>query len=231
MNDDTLDILTAWWSPAGWLRLVWSAWVDPLWYWLHVRPRLGDRRTQALTSLQATLGALIVTLAIAALVGGVAAAAGAAVDWRDLFLSGMRGLFLVVAISLFGGGAPLIAICGVAFGAALSIAAGTVQEEISPLMLGTLLAIVVALSGGVFAGVHRGMRFGVGGALFAAAILGLVLLVQAGWVAGLVGTILMAAGIYLGSHWATRQVADDKTREELARANPPQAGRPPRVKR
>jgi len=52
------DLLARWWWPGQWLHIVWGVWVDQVWYWQNVQPKLNDRRRVWGVFAQSVLGTI-----------------------------------------------------------------------------------------------------------------------------------------------------------------------------
>ncbi len=90
-----------WWWPGQWLSIVYGVWLDQLWYWRIVQPRMEKRWWLIL--LQAVLGSALVALGLALAWGGLLSFLGRPVDWPltiRLTLTGApSGFLLALAMS------------------------------------------------------------------------------------------------------------------------------------
>jgi len=68
-----------WWWPGRWLSIVYGVWIDPLWYWRNVRPRI-ERQYWSLL-IQGVLGSGIVAVGLALGLNCLLAAWGRSIDW------------------------------------------------------------------------------------------------------------------------------------------------------
>ena len=97
-KQDNDNILSPWWWPIYWLRIVYSIWFDQLWYWDNVEPQLKDKQRRKTIFVQSILGTFIVTSAISFVIVSLLAITSVQIDlkWALLgFFSGMLGSILL----------------------------------------------------------------------------------------------------------------------------------------
>ncbi len=82
VNSDTQDPLARWWWPGQWLHIVYGIWVDQLWCWQNVWPKLSDRRQVWSIFLQSWLGSVIVTLLLLGVTLGIMGTNLGKVRWQ-----------------------------------------------------------------------------------------------------------------------------------------------------
>jgi hypothetical protein len=216
--------LAKWWWPGQWLRIVYSIWLDQLWYWQNVRPQLYGLSGWKLF-VQAMLGTLLLQLTLA-LVLGIFIGTILYIDWRLL------GILTSISV-LLGSLAGIInrangLVLGVVFTNLLTTLAVFQQstshsevaqlvEQVDPVWGGI---IVGGLSGGLGIGLVIGIQTGSkeiskGLGTFLLAIMLAITFVN-DLVTGITFAIFLTLGIYLGGLWSTRQVRDAETRRRLA---------------
>ncbi len=225
MNDKTKDPLARWWWPGQWLYIVYGIWIDQLWYWQNVRPRLRGRLGGPLY-IQGMLGAtLVVTFATLAIVV-LSSIAGAEIHWNTLVMSVTLGLIGSIVLGMMrvidqGLSASLI------YGVTLSIVVSTLLVIFSGSLDDTVLKLqssAVSVIWGVFWGIAfsiaryliKGVPSGVNVDIFLVAAICTTAAMQSGVMTGIVTAIGFGAGYYLGGKWAIRQVPDKEARRRLA---------------
>jgi hypothetical protein len=88
----TIDLLSRWWWPGQWLRIVWAVWTDQLWYWQNVLPQLQGKRAASFF-FQALFGSGILAIGPALVAGVIVDTIAIHVDWELWalgFLAGCR---------------------------------------------------------------------------------------------------------------------------------------------
>lgn len=74
-----MDAFRRWWWPGQWLSIVYGVWVNQLWYWQHIRPRLDKHGWLILP--QAFLGGILAAVVLQVFFEIVLSLAGRPVDW------------------------------------------------------------------------------------------------------------------------------------------------------
>ncbi len=101
MSEPARDTLAHRWWPGQWLRIVYAVWLEPAWYWYHVRPRL--RRGQPGrwgVYAQGVAGLALANLALSAALAGLLTAAGVGVGWERLVAGVLAGMFWGIIFGL-----------------------------------------------------------------------------------------------------------------------------------
>jgi hypothetical protein len=251
MNDKTRDALTRWWWPGQWLRIVYGMCVDQVWYWQNVRPRLGNWPEGRKVLIQALLGNAVVTVLLSIILGTALLVAGVHLNWGVGFL-GMIAWLIAVAVGLVViptrgaqkidyvvvSGTFVSLLGGLGFG--LRFGSMGMQETWfglpGSLGLGIVLGLLAGICDGVRLGIVEGRRLAAVKDLALGFFLAFALVMFVALdafvypsVAALLGTLVLAIlsvipGGYLGSRWATRQVAEESLRMRLANPDSTSAG-------
>ena len=240
MNDDIGDEFARWWWPGQWLHIVYGVWIDQLWYWQNVRPRLRGRTQGWKIFVQGMLGTALIGLAFAVIVGIVSQLELS----RWIFLVPVVASCIVLGIVL-GIGAV---VAGWAFdittrGSGISFTFGKVADSvIIGMWIGTAFTVAILSLplefpigglGSISSNLNLVALATIGGASGIALSVGdghrqgllqsLLIALLAGWFIGPGGIVVHIAtgavvglSYYLGNRWATRQIPDEETRKRLA---------------
>lgn len=242
----TPDPLSHWWWPGQWLRLVWGIWVDPLWYWRNVRPRLQSALFGIAVLAQGIAGSLIVALFIALMMSFVTQETGDLHYWAQtiqriglaLVLALGMSAFLALAAKVFDALDPTVQrssgvrineliVRSIALSLLLCSTLGsrTIETEIARSINGALgirmlFVSIAAVLMGITFGISEGVTTGQGRGLFWCIILTLlssfVISRDTGILLSIWAGIWFSSGLYLGGYWATRQIDDPSLRKSLA---------------
>ncbi len=235
MNDRTKDPFACWWWPGQWLHIVYGIWIDQLWYWQNMRPRLHGRTKGWGIWAQGMLGAGIIGFALAAFAGVILSVIGTQVRWEFLFPAVAIGIGLGVGLGMLGVVASIGAgmVTGIVTAVCLSTMFGVsagwggTQDMIlgnaqSFTILSVIGPIVMTISLGVGRVVFEGDKWSVPESLIVAILMfgatltysqvpkPEVIIAQA---------VAIGAGLYLSGRWAARQVPDNELRKRLANPN------------
>jgi len=230
MNNEAEDALSRWWWPGQWLRIVYGVWIDQLWYWQNVRPRLRGRLRGWGIWTQGMLGAGLTAFAVVAIIGVVSSVAGIQVKWQFLFptvamgivagmVFGMLGLIIGITTSMVVGMAGclcfgvLLGVLILRVGVNSDVILGTGQSATSLRLVGVGL---IAVSAGLTRVLVEGRRWNLLESLLGAVFAGLVFGQMMRIGEGIAAAAIFILGIVAGERWATRQVPDDESRRRLA---------------
>jgi hypothetical protein len=216
MNDDIGDEFARWWWPGQWLHIVYGVWIDQLWYWQNVRPRLHNWKPRCGILVQGILGSTLVMLVIVMILGALLTIAGTRVEWISLGQRVAVGVILSALWALLVFASPNEVVHGVILIPVLSILLGiwphVISSEASVAATGVFLGVSYGIKEILVDGiVPRRFRM-----VATVGFVGVSVLVTQYITYALVGAIAAGLGFYLGIDWATRQVPDVETRRRLA---------------
>ena len=231
------DSLAHWWWPGQWLRIVCGVWIDQVWYWQTVRPRLYSRRVRWSLLLQGLLGAALVALFLTGVLGGIIDGAVGQIHWIGLSAGVLAGVVVGFGVALLitlgrgpVGAGPISIPFGVVLGVVLGVELGTlfglggprVFLPIAPRMaLGLSQAVVLGFAVGVGKGVANGADWTATERVIMIVGVGASLGLEEGVGQGIATGLAFGVGLYFGGRWALRQVPDPATRRRLANPRMP----------
>ncbi len=222
MNDKTQDPLARWWWPGQWLHIVYGVWIDQLWYWKNVRPRMQGWRQGWKISIQGLLGAALIVFIVSAITGEVLLGMGIEVRWTLLALgvgvialvSAIVGSIVASADGLPTSLAYTVTFC-TTFGIPLCVDLGTGMIGPTNLVI-AILGALVGMAFGVARGLVKGVVFSIGWDLIVAGIMALSLALRNGIPITIIMLVAFCFGFGVGGLWAIRQVPDINIRKRLA---------------
>lgn len=192
-------------------------WLDQLWYWRHILPRLNERRRSWKLLLQALLQTTSLSLFLSGLAGGALLIILGRVNWFTFLQGGMAGWLagiLLVLLSLLLSG-PAAGVARMVLFTPLLTLAGilsfTVEKEFA------LPAGLVGLA--IAAGMDRGLLTGKDPDWFLSVGLSLasIYVNRTDLPVALVMGVLVGVSFYFSQLWAVRQEPDATVRQRLAR--------------
>ena len=238
-NEQITDDLNRWWWPGQWLHIVIGVWVDQLWYWQNVRPRLQGRTQGWGIFAQSLLGAMVMAVALILGMALILESAAVPINWKYLVLGTALCVVIVVVLSILGGLIRSItdSVAGIAgsgvliagSGLALSVDWNSVFSQVLsvPKDWGAITALLVVYAVmGVNWGVIRSVADGsisIFECLLEAVFLGLAVKERNSIAASMAAGATWSLGVYVGMRWATRQVPDTETRKRFANPKDRQA--------
>lgn len=217
--------------------MVGSVWVHHVWYWQHVRPWVDSPRHRRMLVLQGLVGIGLVGVLLAGLIAAELMTTGYPVFWnRLLLITPLWPLLFATALHMamligsrvagvppLGGSNLLCFHCtvGLLFGIALGIIAGVPEANAllssvpGQFLSTTLLGFALGVATAVDSGEHWRWHWT---AIFVLILLGGAI-TQGLPLSSLIWLPIGCTVIYLGSRWATRQVSEETTRQQLTSAS------------
>lgn len=200
------------------LPVLYSVWVNQLWYWQNVRPQLQGRKVGWIFFLRAT----IETLVLASLLCGILILclwgwSGKEIEWFIPFTGAVAGIVLGILISGFSGIVAGVATAVVrvstlaitlAFIGGLAFSLDNRDVVTGVGMCG--ISVAVGIDQGTITGRNPSAWLGVGFVLVA------LLLGQTPLITRFIIGIITGVGFYAGHRWAVRQLPDETKRQSLA---------------
>jgi hypothetical protein len=205
---------------------VYAVWVDQVWYWQNVRPRLRDQKQAWGFLMQGILGTMVVSLVLAVMMGKVLAAAGEEIDWYLLIfgvivVTALASVLLTAVTWIISRSMNKILPYSMMFGIVISllvvgnVSCSTVVGKmiivlLSCVIFGFAFGVSDVLTSGVIESVTA-IKFGVWVGMFVGIASGRVRIDRA-----LAAIATISSGYYLGGRWAMRQIPNAETRKRLA---------------
>ncbi len=246
LNNNTKDPLTRWWWPGQWLHIVYGVWIDQLWYWQNVRPRLRDLQQGWKILSQGFLGAILASLFFSGIIGGMLSIVRVHVYLETLVQGAILGILVAVTMNAISMGVSVITrlrirnrdvvyaiVSNTVIVVVVSVAAGIFQwnnnrnmpviatvQAVGGLIMGLSLNVAECVSTGDAQSINSAVIFGLfAGAIAAGAVNGVKSVgdfIVSFALLAVEAIVSYSVGLCLGRYWATRQVPDAEMRKRLA---------------
>jgi hypothetical protein len=232
-KESNLPIFASPFWPSQWLRLVWSVWVNQLWYWENVGPLLSKKRRNWTILAQASLGATLVGISLSIIIGSILDVIFLAANWPNLMIGAIAGALIPlpwIALPLKNGDVdrvPWIICFGVSGSIAVSLLSAYPGTSLITYQIGLACFFPLGLAFGVYNGVVN--RVANGGCSYVICLFitsSLIfttnknkIFIIKSIVFNIITMIMYLLSVKIGHRWATRQVPDEKTRKRLVNPN------------